>query len=56
MCIRDRYDSTYSDYNVVKMTPSHRDVVRELAEEVRRAGLKMCVYYSHALDLSLIHI
>ena len=44
------YDSTYSDYNVVKMTPSHRDVVRELAEEVRRAGLKMCVYYSHALD------
>lgn len=44
------YDSAYSSYNVVKMTPSHRDVLRELADEVRKAGLKMCVYYSHALD------
>ncbi len=44
------YDSKFSNYNVVKMCPSHRDVARELAEEVRKAGLTMCFYYSQALD------
>lgn len=44
------YNSKYSDYNVVKMCPGHRDVAAELAEAVRKAGLKMCFYYSQALD------
>lgn len=44
------YDSKYSDYNVVKMCPSHRDPARELAEEAHKAGLKMCFYYSQVLD------
>ena len=44
------YDSKCSDYNVVKMCPAHRDVARELAEAVRKAGLTMCFYYSQALD------
>ena len=44
------YDSKCSDYNVVKMCLPHRDVARELADAVRKAGLKMCFYYSQALD------
>lgn len=44
------YNSKYSDYNVVNMCPSHRDVAAELAEAVRKAGLKMCFYYSQTLD------
>lgn len=44
------YDSKYSSYNVVSMCPSHRDPARELADAVRSAGLKMCFYYSQALD------
>lgn len=44
------YDSKYSDYNIVKMGPSHRDPVKELAEAARKEGIKFCVYYSQALD------
>lgn len=44
------YDSKCSAYNVVAMCPAHRDIARELAEAVRAVGLKMCFYYSQALD------
>lgn len=44
------YDSAYSDYNIVKMGPSHRDPARELADAAREAGLTICFYYSQALD------
>ena len=44
------YDSAYSDYNVVKMCPSHRDPAKELAKAAKKAGIKMCFYYSQALD------
>lgn len=44
------YDSAYSDYNVVNMGPSHRDPAKELAEAAREAGIKLCFYYSQALD------
>lgn len=40
------WDSRVSDWNVVKRTPFGRDVVRELAEECRRQGIKLFLYYS----------
>ncbi len=44
------WDSKASDYNIVKMGPSGRDPLRELAEAVRAEGLTMCFYYSQAHD------
>lgn len=44
------YDSKCSGYNVAELCPGHRDVAAELAEAVRKEGLKMCFYYSQALD------
>ena len=40
------WDSRASDWNVVARTPFHRDVLRELADECRRQGLGLFVYYS----------
>ena len=44
------YDSTASDYNIVKATPFHRDPMKELAAACRKEGLHLCFYYSHARD------
>ncbi len=44
------WDSKASDYNIVKMGPSGRDPLRELADAVRAEGLTMCFYYSQAHD------
>lgn len=41
------FDSRYSDYNIVKGTPFRRDIVKELAEECHKQGLKIHFYYSH---------
>ena len=41
------WDTQYSDYNIVDATPFKRDVVKELAEECKRQGLKFHLYYSH---------
>ena len=41
------FDSQFTDYNIVKATPFHRDVLRELVDECRRQGLKVHFYYSH---------
>jgi alpha-L-fucosidase len=40
------FDSRQSDWNVVARTPWHHDVIRELADECRRQGLQLFVYYS----------
>jgi len=40
------FDSKYTDYDVIDATPFKRDVLKELAEECRRQGLKMCFYHS----------
>ncbi len=40
------FDSEYTDYDVVDATPFKRDILKELAEECRRQGLKMCFYHS----------
>ena len=39
-----------SDFNIVDATPFGRDAFAELAAACRRRGLRVGVYYSHALD------
>lgn len=41
------FDTKYSDYDIVDATPFKRDVIKELAEECRKQGLKLHLYYSH---------
>ena len=40
------FDSQVSDWDIVERTPYRRDVIRMLAEECRRQGLRLFVYYS----------
>jgi alpha-L-fucosidase len=40
------FDSKVSDYNIVARTPYKKDPLKALAEETRRAGLKLFFYYS----------
>jgi alpha-L-fucosidase len=40
------WDSRAGDWNVFARTPLHRDVLRELADECRRQGIRLFVYYS----------
>jgi alpha-L-fucosidase len=44
------FGSKMTKFNIVDATPFHRDVVRELADECRRQGLRFGVYYSHSRD------
>jgi alpha-L-fucosidase len=44
------YDSTVSDFNVVKATPWKRDPMLELKQACARQGLRFGFYYSHARD------
>ena len=41
------FDTKYSDYNIVDATPFKCDVVKELAEECKKQGIKLHLYYSH---------
>lgn len=41
------FDTKYSDYNVVDATPFKRDVIKELAVECHKQGIKLHFYYSH---------
>lgn len=40
------FDSQLTDYDIVDATPYGRDPMKELAEECRRQGIKLCFYYS----------
>jgi len=44
------HQSRVSPYNIYDATPFHRDPMNELAEACRKAGLKLCFYYSHVQD------
>ncbi len=44
------YHSRVSTYNVVDATPFRRDVVGELAEACREAGIRFGLYYSQDVD------
>jgi len=39
------FDSQYTDYDIMS-TPFQRDIMKELADACRRAGLRMCWYHS----------
>ncbi len=41
------WDSEVSDWNIVDRTPYGKDVVRQLADECRRQGIKLFLYHSH---------
>lgn len=41
------FKTQYSDYNIVDATPFHRDILKELADECHRQGLRLHLYYSH---------
>lgn len=41
------WDTKQSDYNIVDATPFKRDVIKELAEECQKQGIKFGFYYSH---------
>ena len=40
------WDSKVSDYDVMDFTPFKRDILRELTDECRRQGMRMCFYHS----------
>lgn len=44
------FKSEASKYNIVDATPFHRDPMKELAAACRRAGIKLCFYYSQTQD------
>ncbi len=42
------FDTKYSDFDIVDATPFGRDIIKELADECHRQGIKLHFYYSHA--------
>ncbi len=40
------FDAKSTNYNVVQASPYAKDLLKPLAEECRKQGLKFCVYYS----------
>ena len=44
------FHSKASKYNIVDATPYGKDVIRALADECHKQGIKMCFYYSQSRD------
>jgi len=44
------FDSPSSDYDIADRTPWGRDPMAALARECRKAGIKLCFYYSQSQD------
>jgi len=44
------FESEHTDYDIMDATPLKRDVIKELAEECRRQGIRFGVYYSQRQD------
>jgi alpha-L-fucosidase len=40
------FDTKATDYNIVKATPYKKDVLKPLADECRKQGIRFCTYYS----------
>lgn len=54
ICFTSRHHDSFSmwhtaqsDYNIVDATPFGRDVIKELADECHKQGIKLHLYYSH---------
>ncbi|MCD8184633.1 MAG: alpha-L-fucosidase [Bacteroides sp.] len=41
------FHTRFSDYNIVDATPFKRDIVKELADECHKQGIRLHFYYSH---------
>ncbi len=41
------WDTQQSDYNIVDATPYGKDILKQLADECHRQGIKLHLYYSH---------
>lgn len=41
------WDTDQSDYNIVDATPFKRDIIKELAQECEKQGIRLHLYYSH---------
>lgn len=41
------FDSRYTEYDIVDATPFRRDIVKELADECHKQGIRLHFYYSH---------
>ena len=41
------FHTRYSDYNMVDATPFKRDILKELADECHKQGIRLHLYYSH---------
>ena len=41
------FDTKQSDYDIVDATPFKRDLIKELADECHKQGIKLHFYYSH---------
>jgi alpha-L-fucosidase len=41
------WDSKVSDWTITKRTPYHKDVLKMLADECQKQGIKLFFYYSH---------
>lgn len=44
------FDSKASEWTIVRATPYKKDLLKALAEECRKQGMKLGFYYSHAQD------
>ena len=44
------WDTKIGDYSLPKLSGSHRDVIKELADACRKHGMKLGFYYSHWID------
>lgn len=44
------FNSDATDYNMVDATPFGRDVIKELAQECQKQGIRFCFYYSQTQD------
>ena len=54
ICLTSRHHDGFSmwhtrqsDYNIVDATPFKRDIIKEIADECHRQGIKLHLYYSH---------
>ena len=41
------WDSAYTDYDIVDATPYKRDIIKALARECHKQGIRLHFYYSH---------
>ena len=41
------FDTKYSDYDIMDASPFKRDIVKELADECHKQGIRLHLYYSH---------